>query len=238
MSEIKSISFIVPCFNEVKTIRQIIERIHNLDLKYKKEIIIIDDFSTDGTRDLLQTLDIGNVYNIKIIFNDKNYGKGYSIRQGIPKANGELIFIQDADLEYYPEDLVKILDIFEKNNCDVVYGSRFRNSQFSRKIYFRHYIGNKFLTFLSNLLTDLNLSDMETGVKCFKASKINAINLEENRFGFEPEVTAKLNNIKCKFYETGVRYNARTYEEGKKITWKDGIAAICCILKYNIWKKF
>lgn len=238
MNEIKNISFIIPCFNEVKTIRQIIDRIQNLDLKYGKEIIIIDDFSTDGTRDLLQTLDIEKIYNSKIIFNDKNFGKGYSIRQGISKATGELIFIQDADLEYYPEDLVKVVSIFETYNCDVVYGSRFNNTQHNRTIYFRHYLGNKFLTFLSNLLTDLNLNDMETGVKCFKASKIKAINLEQNRFGFEPEVTAKLNNIKCNFYETSIKYNARSYEEGKKITWKDGIAAIWCILKYNTWKKF
>jgi glycosyltransferase involved in cell wall biosynthesis len=237
MSEIKNISFVIPCFNEVQTIRQIVDRINNTDFKYGKEIIIIDDFSTDGSRDLLYILNQEKTYNIKIIFNDKNFGKGYSIRQGVSKATGELIFIQDADLEYYPEDLLKVVNIFEKYNCDVVYGSRFSNSQVSRKIYFRHYLGNKFLTFLSNLLTDLNLNDIETGVKCFKASKIKAINLEENRFGFEPEVTAKLNNIRCKFFEINIRYDARSYEEGKKITWKDGIAAVWCILKYNIWKR-
>lgn len=237
IKNLKKISIIIPCYNELDTIELILKKVENFNINYEKEIIIIDDFSLDGTREILQEYQKNNK-NYKLIFNDKNYGKGFSVRQGIEASTGELILIQDADLEYDPNDFSRIIKIFENYDADVVYGSRFNHSDVARVLYFRHYLGNKILTLLSNLLTDLNLTDMETGIKGFKSSRIKSIDLVENRFGFEPEVTAKLNNIKCKFYEVGISYNGRSYAEGKKITWKDGFSAIRCILKYNIWKKF
>ena len=234
---IKKISIVIPCYNEIGTIEIILKKVEDFLTYYEKEVIIVDDFSSDGTREFLKKYKFEDI-NYKILFNDKNRGKGFSVKQGIEASTGELILIQDADLEYNPNDFSKVIKVFENYDADVVYGSRFNHSEVSRVLYFRHYLGNKILTLLSNLLTDLNLTDMETGIKGFKSSKLKTINLEEYRFGFEPEVTAKLNNIKCKFYEVGISYNGRSYEEGKKITWKDGFSAIRCIFKYNIWKKF
>lgn len=227
------LSIIIPCFNEIQTIEKIV---HNINEVYKneKEIIIIDDFSTDGSREKLKENNFIKVDHI--IFNEKNYGKGYSLRQGIKKATGDVIIIQDADLEYDPEDYHKLLRPILKNSADVVYGSRFAGSEEKRVLFFWHRLGNAFLTFLSNAFTNLNLTDMECCYKLFKSSILKSIELKENRFGFEPEITAKISKLNIKIYEVGVQYHGRKYSEGKKITWRDGFAAIYCIFKYNIFK--
>ena len=173
----------------------------------------------------------------RIILNEKNYGKGYSIRQGIKKATGDIILIQDADLEYDPNDYQKLLEPILKNNADVVYGSRFIGSNEKRVLYFWHTMGNAFLTFLSNMFTNLNLTDMECCYKVFKSTIIKEIELKENRFGFEPEITAKISKIDVRIYEVGVSYHGRRYSHGKKITWKDGFSALRCIFKYNLFSK-
>ena len=172
----------------------------------------------------------------KIIFNERNFGKGYSIREGIKYAGGDCILIQDADLEYDPNDYKRLIKPIENGVADVVYGSRFIGSEEKRILYFWHMIGNKFLTILSNMFTNLNLSDMEVGYKVFRSEVLKKINLEENRFGFEPEITAKISKINLRIYEIGINYYGRKYSEGKKITWKDGFSAIRCILYYNLFK--
>lgn len=226
------ISIIIPCFNEEKTLEKLIEDVFAQD-KYEKEIIIVDDFSNDGTRELLKKYE-GKVS--KIIYNDKNYGKGYSIRKGINSSNGNIILIQDADLEYSPSDYSKLLEPIINNYADVVFGSRFRSGETTRVLFFWHSIGNKFLTLLSNMMTNFNLTDMENCYKAFKSDVIKNIELKENRFGFEPEITAKLSRIEnLRLYEVSTKYFGRTYKEGKKITWKDGFAAIYCILKYKFF---
>jgi glycosyltransferase involved in cell wall biosynthesis len=227
----KKLSVIVPCFNESKTIIKIIEKI--LDFKNQPlELIVIDDFSTDGTREILRN-ELKNKID-HIIFNEKNYGKGYSIRQGIKKITGDIVIIQDADLEYNPNDYDKIIKPFLFNNADVVYGSRFTSPDEKRILYFWHTVGNYFLTLFSNIMTNLNLTDMECCYKAFKSSVLKKIELNENRFGFEPEITAKISKMDLIIYEVGVKYYGRKYKDGKKITWKDGISAIRCILKYNL----
>ena len=226
------ISIIIPCYNEINTIEKIIDKIL-LQEAFDKEIIIIDDNSTDGTRDLLES--IKDKYN-KLIINSKNYGKGYSIKKGISKATGEIILIQDADLEYDPSDYEKLIQPIKLDNADVVFGSRFIGSEEKRVLFFWHSLGNKFLTLLSNMLTNLNLTDMESGYKVFKSEVIKNINLNENRFGFEPEITAKISRENLRIYEVGIKYYGRKYSDGKKITWKDGISAIKCIIKYNLFK--
>jgi len=227
------LSIIIPCYNEVLTIKKILQLIKE---KYKQEheIIIVDDFSTDGSRELLYEIKPLNF--CQIIFNDKNYGKGFSIREGIKKATGEIILIQDADLEYDPEDYYKLLKPIENGKADVVFGSRFVGADEKRVLLFWHRVGNLFLTTLSNIFTNLNLTDMECCYKIFKSEVIKSIKLKENRFGFEPEVTAKLSKLDIRIFEVGVKYYGRKYSEGKKITWKDGFAAIICILKYNLLK--
>jgi len=227
------LSIIIPCFNEIQTIEKIVQNINEV-YKDEKEIIIIDDFSTDGSREKLKENNFIKVDHI--IFNEKNYGKGYSLRQGIKKATGDVIIIQDADLEYDPEDYYKLLKPILKNSADVVYGSRFVGSEEKRVLFFWHRLGNAFLTYLSNAFTNLNLTDMECCYKLFKSSILKSIKLKENRFGFEPEITAKISKLNIKIYEVGVQYHGRKYSEGKKITWRDGFAAIYCILKYNIFK--
>ena len=223
------LSIVIPCFNEASTIKEILKKVHEQS-KFDKEIIVIDDFSTDNTREILKN-EI-NAQIDKLIFNDKNYGKGYSIKQGINAATGDFILIQDADLEYDPSDYEKLLKPLENGVADVVYGSRFVGSEEKRVLYFWHTIGNKILTLLSNMFTNLNLTDMEICYKVFKSEIIKSINLEENRFGFEPEVTAKIAKIKnIRIYEVGVKYFGRTYSDGKKITWKDGFSALRCIIK-------
>ena len=228
------LSIVIPCFNEESTITEILKKVH-AQSKFDKEIIVIDDFSNDRTREILKN-EIKDQID-KLIFNDKNYGKGYSIKQGINAATGDYILVQDADLEYDPSDYEKLLKPLEKGVADVVYGSRFIGSEEKRVLYFWHMIGNNILTLLSNMFTNLNLSDMEVCYKVFKSDIIKNINLEENRFGFEPEVTAKIAKIKdIRIYEVGVKYFGRTYSDGKKITWKDGFSALRCIVYYNLFK--
>ena len=224
------ISIIIPCFNEYGTVNEIINKILE-NKKFELEIIIVDDFSTDGSREILKELSHEKIQNL--VLNDKNYGKGYSIRQGIKKATGDLILIQDADLEYDPEDYEKLFNPIIDNKADVVFGSRFVGSEEKNVLYFWHSVGNYFLTLLSNIFTNLNLSDMECCYKVFRSEIIKSIDLKEDRFGFEPEVTAKIAKRNLRIFEVGIKYYGRRYSEGKKITWKDGFSAIRCILKYN-----
>ena len=225
------ISVIIPCYNEEKTIVEIVEKVVKKKQDFNLEIIIVDDHSVDETVQIINQKLKDKID--KLFVNDQNYGKGYSIRQGINNANGEILILQDADLEYSPDDYKKLLDPILNNKADVVYGSRFVGSEAKRVLYFWHYIGNKILTTFSNMLSNLNLTDMETGYKVFKSEIIKKINLVENRFGFEPEITAKVAKLKPRIYEVGISYFGRTYSEGKKITWKDGFSALRCIIKYN-----
>ena len=224
------LSVIVPCFNEINTINEVIKKIKNSEIK-SKEIIIVDDGSNDGSREYLMKL---NDSQIKIIYHSKNKGKGAALYTGIKAAKGDIIIIQDADLEYDPKEYLQVIGPILQEKADVVYGSRFQGGQPHRVVYFWHRVGNGFLTLLSNIFTDLNLTDMETCYKAFKSEIIKSINIEEKRFGFEPEITAKIAKKNCRIYEVGISYYGRTYKEGKKIGWKDGIRAIWCILKYNI----
>ncbi len=225
------LSIIVPCYNEIETIEELLASVQSSPID-AKEIIVVDDGSTDGTRELLKELDY---QNLEIIFHDKNMGKGAALATGIKKAKGQITIIQDADLEYDPKEYPLIIRPIQEGKADVVYGSRFQGGAPHRVVYFWHRMGNGFLTLLSNMMTDLNLTDMETCYKAFKTEIIQSILIEELRFGFEPEITAKLSKIKdIRFYEVGISYYGRTYEQGKKITWKDGFRAIYCILKYNI----
>ena len=226
------ISVLIPCFNEKKTIEEIVNRINDLkDLNL--EIIIIDDNSNDGTKDLLKDKIKDKVS--KIIFNNKNYGKGYCVKKGIQASNGDAILIQDADLEYDPSDYPKLIKPIENGSADVVYGSRFLGGDERRVLYFWHSLGNKLLTIFSNMFTNLNLTDMEVGYKLFKSDILKDINLVENRFGIEPEVTAKISKKKIRIFEVGISYYGRKFEDGKKITWRDGFSAIRCIIKYNLF---
>ncbi len=226
------LSIIIPCYNEQSTIKEIINKI-NSQPDIDKEIIVVDDCSVDKTKEILEN-DIKESVH-KIIFNNQNYGKGYSIRKGIENSSGDYILIQDADLEYDPSDYKKLLNPIIDGVADVVYGSRFLGSSERRVLYFWHTVGNKFLTLFSNMLSNLNLTDMEVGYKVFKSSLLKEINLKEDRFGFEPEITAKIAKKNIKIYEVGVKYFGRKYSEGKKITWKDGFSAIRCIIKYNLF---
>ncbi len=230
------LTIIIPCYNEDKTIKEIIERVKNSvdSLSITNEIIVIDDNSTDKTTDILKS-ELSNIID-KVIYNPKNLGKGYSIKKGVEIANGEFILIQDADLEYDPQDYSKLLKPLQNDIADVVFGSRFVGTNEKRVLYFWHSVGNKFLTILSNMFSNLNLTDMEVGYKVFKSKVLKSIELKENRFGFEPEITAKIAKLKIRIYEVGINYYGRKYEDGKKITWKDGLSAIRCIIKYNIFK--
>jgi len=224
------ISIIIPCYNEYSTIKKILDKINNQKI-FDKEIIVIDDCSSDGTIEILSNLK--DQIN-SLTLNKKNYGKGYCIKKGIEIASGDIILIQDADLEYDPNDYEKLLKPIMNNNADVVYGSRFIGSDQKRVLFFWHSLGNKFLTLLSNMFTNLNLTDMECCYKAFKTEVIKNINLKENRFGFEPEITAKISKKDIRIYEVGIKYFGRKYSEGKKITWKDGFRAIYCIIYYNL----
>ncbi len=227
------LSIVIPCFNEINTISKIINAVQSSPVT-EKEIIIVDDASNDGTKEYLKKL---NKENINVFFHDKNRGKGAALKTGFSKATGDICIIQDADLEYDPNEYPIMIEPILKNKADVVFGSRFENGRAHRVVYFWHRVGNGFLTLLSNLFTDLNLSDMETCYKAFKTQIIKSINIEEERFGFEPEITAKISKLNIRIFEVGISYYGRTYEEGKKIGWKDGVRAIYCILKYNLFKK-
>ena len=226
------ISIIIPCFNEHRTIETILKKVKNLK-DYDKEIIVIDDCSTDGTKEILNNINEDLIQ--KLIFNEKNYGKGFCIRKGILEATGDIIIIQDADLEYDPNDYSKLLDPIKNDIADVVYGSRFTGSEEKRVLFYWHSLGNKILTTLSNMFTNINLTDMECCYKAFKSSIIKDINLKENRFGFEPEITAKIAKKNLRVYEVGIKYFGRKYSEGKKITWVDGLRAIYCIIYYKFF---
>jgi glycosyltransferase involved in cell wall biosynthesis len=228
------ISIIIPCYNEIHTIKKILNKVLK-DNNYIKEIIVIDDGSNDGSKEILEN-ELKKLINILII-NKKNYGKGYSIRKGIEAATGDIIIIQDADLEYDPSDYPKLIEPIKNNYADVVYGSRFIGSEEKRVLHYWHSVGNAWLTKLSNIFTNINLTDMEVCYKSFRSEIIKSIKLEENRFGFEPEITAKISKKKIRIFEVGVKYYGRNYSEGKKIGWKDAISAIRCIITYNIFRK-
>lgn len=225
------LSVIIPCFNEVKTLNELLVAVKECGVE-DLEIIIVDDCSTDGTRELLKSL---NDDTIKVFYHDFNKGKGAALRTGFKSATGDICIVQDADLEYDPKEFPLLLDPIIKNKADVVFGSRFQSGRPHRVVYFWHRIGNGVLTLLSNFFTDLNLSDMETCYKAFRTEVIKSIDIKENRFGFEPEITAKISKMDLRIYEVGISYYGRTYAEGKKIGWKDGVRAIYCILKYNLF---
>ena len=225
------LSVIIPCFNEVKTLNELLAAVKECGVE-DLEIIIVDDCSTDGTRELLKNL---NDDTIKVLYHDFNKGKGAALRTGFKSATGDICIVQDADLEYDPKEFPLLLDPIIKNKADVVFGSRFQSGRPHRVVYFWHRVGNGVLTLLSNFFTDLNLSDMETCYKAFRTEVIKSIDIKENRFGFEPEITAKISKMDLRIYEVGISYYGRTYDEGKKIGWKDGVRAIYCILKYNLF---
>ena len=227
------ISIIIPVYNEKETLPEIIDLV-NADKNVTKEVIIIDDYSVDGTRELIKN-DISQRVS-KIIYHEKNLGKGAAIRSGLSASSGEIIIIQDADLEYNPNDYPALLKPIIEGKADVVFGSRFQGGT-HRVLYFWHSLGNKFLTALSNMFTNLNLTDMETGYKVFTKKVKDSLSLECNRFGFEPEFTAKVARKKFRIYEVPISYYGRDYSQGKKITWKDGIAAISFILKFALFKR-
>jgi glycosyltransferase involved in cell wall biosynthesis len=227
------LSVIIPCFNERSTIREIIDAVRASPYG-DKEIIVIDDCSTDGTREHLRD-EISSLVD-KVIYHDVNQGKGAALRTGIKAATGDLVIIQDADLEYDPQEYPVLVAPILQGRADVVFGSRFLGKGPHRVVYFWHRVGNGVLTLMSNMFTNINLTDMETCYKVFRREIIQSINIEENRFGFEPEVTAKVAKLHCRIYEVGISYYGRTYEEGKKIGWRDGFRAIYCIVKYNIFR--
>ena len=226
------LSVIIPCFNEVNTLKSLLDAVRSSGIK-NQEIIVVDDCSTDGTRELLKSWENSD---IKIFYHDLNKGKGAALRTGFKNATGDICIVQDADLEYDPKEFQIVIGPIVENKADVVFGSRFQSGRPHRVVYFWHRVGNGFLTLLSNFFTDLNLSDMETCYKAFRTEVIKSIDIKENRFGFEPEITAKISKMNLRIYEVGISYYGRTYDEGKKIGWKDGIRAIYCIFKYNIFK--
>lgn len=226
------LSVVVPVYNEKETIEEIHRRIAAVTIPdVDKEILLIDDCSTDGTRDIVGKLASAAT---KVFFHDKNRGKGAALRTGFREATGDVLLVQDADLEYDPSEYAKLIAPIADGRADVVYGSRFAGGECHRVLYFWHMLGNRFLTLLSNLFTNLNMTDMETCYKVFKREIYEKIIIEENRFGFEPEITAKVAKLDARIYEVGISYSGRTYKEGKKIGWKDGVSALRCILKYNV----
>ena len=231
------VSVVIPVFNEMRTLELVIKRVQTVSVE--KEIILVDDYSNDGSRELVQSL--GEQPNVRAVLHEYNQGKGAALRSGFAAAAGDVVLIQDADLEYDPNDYPKLLGPIGENDADVVYGSRFAGGETHRVLYFWHSVGNRFLTLLSNMMTNLNLTDMEVCYKVFRREIIQSIDLKENRFGFEPEVTARLarfrkpDGSRLKIFEVGISYAGRTYDEGKKIGWRDGVRAIWCIIRYNLF---
>ncbi len=227
------LSVVIPVYNERRTLRVLLERVQAVELPLEKEIICVDDCSKDGTVDILREL-AETQPNLRAFFQPVNRGKGAALREGFKHATGDYVIVQDADLEYDPQDYKQILPPLIEGKADVVFGSRFMGGQPHRVLYFWHSMGNRFLTLLSNMASDLNLTDMETCYKAFRREVIQAIPLEQDRFGFEPEITIKIARRRLRVYEVGISYYGRTYEEGKKIGWKDGIKALWCIAKYGL----
>ena len=226
----QKLSVVMPVYNEARTLREIVARVRAVP--YPKELVLVDDCSTDGTPAVLEEL--AQLGDVRVLRHDRNQGKGAALRTGFAGASGDIVLIQDADLEYDPTDYPKLLAPILAGKADVVYGSRFIGGESHRVLYFWHSIGNQVLTFLSNAFTNLNLTDMETCYKVFRREIVQLLTIEENRFGFEPEITAKIAAIRgCRIYEVGVSYAGRTYDEGKKIGWRDGVRAVWCIWKYR-----
>jgi len=228
------VSIVIPCYNEKDTIKKIIEAVRSVPIE-SREIIVVDDCSRDGTQAVLEEK-LSQMVD-RVIYHPVNRGKGAALRSGFAAATGDIILVQDADLEYNPEDYPVLLEPLISGKADAVFGSRFIGGRTHRVLFFWHMVGNKFLTLFSNMFTNLNLTDMETGYKAFKAPLIKSIQIEEDRFGVEPEIIAKLVRTGCRIYEVGISYNGRTYEEGKKVDWKDGMRAIYAILKYNLARR-
>jgi glycosyltransferase involved in cell wall biosynthesis len=230
------LSIVIPCYNEKRTIVPLLERVlaAHLPQDVDREVIVVDDCSTDGTPDTLKS--VGD-RRVSVFRHEKNMGKGAALRTGFAHTTGDVVVVQDADLEYNPDEYGKLLKPILDGRADVVYGSRFMTTDERRILYYFHYVGNRLLTFASNVFTNMNLSDMETCYKMFKSDVLEKITVQENRFGFEPEITAKVARLKCRVYEVGISYSGRTYEEGKKIGVADGVRALWCIVKYNVFTR-
>jgi len=228
------LSIIIPIYNEVSTIEETIRQVKASPVA-DKEIILVDDYSTDGTRELIR--DKLEAQVDRVVYQPRNFGKGFALKAGFQVATGDIVLVQDADLEYDPNEYPNLIEPILADKADVVYGSRFQGGGPHRVVYFWHYVGNKFLTLLSNMFTNINLTDMETCYKVFRREIIQSIDIKEPRFGFEPEITAKIARKRVRIYEIGISYYGRTYDEGKKIGWRDGLRAVWCILKYNLFSR-